>query len=181
MRHSTLLAALALTLGLAGCPTTPGTPPVDAARDDTGGNDAAMPVDAGVDTGGSDVDAFVADTGVDSGGGTDAGGDVDSGGGSDAGGDPCAPHTFVVETPGSVYTFDGSAANPTLTLCRGTTYMFDLSAVPGFHPMQITSAGSLLMALPGGVTTSYTIPSTAPLPDAYSCSIHGFGGAIMVP
>jgi hypothetical protein len=162
------------------------------------GHDAFVGTDANVDAG---MDAFAAvDANIDAGhdGGSDANVDAGHDGGSDGGHDafvppdtnPCMPHTFVVTTDGSSYTIDG-AVNPTLTLCRGVTYTFNLSTVPSFHPLglytTVPTAGVLptpgtpLMMFSGMATTSYMIPATAPFPVVYRCTVHNFGGAVVVP
>lgn len=179
------LLFVVISLSAAGCGNSTSTDAgtdagVDAPMPHDSGLDAAMHVDAGVDMGGSDagVDAGSVDASVDA-GGTDAG-SADAGT-PDAAVDPCLPHTFVVTTDGASYQFDGGAHNPTLTLCHGVTYMFDLTAIPSFHPMEILSAGVTVMAVPAGATTSYTIPATIGVPDQYRCAVHHFGGAIIVP
>src|SRR5579872_641391 len=47
---------------------------------------------------------------------------------------------FTVQSPGYYYSINGSAANPTLTLVRGKTYTFQISA-SSIHPFYIESPG----------------------------------------
>jgi hypothetical protein len=158
-------SSLFLVLLLAACGGTPATP------DSGGGNDAASPTDGGTDaasapdTGGAPVDAATT---------VDAASDIDAF-------VDCSPRTFLVSTPGFAYTFDGDAINPTLHLCAGVTYTFDTMDVDSSHPMQLTQGATMLLAIPAGAITTYTVPSSGPQPDAYSCVPHGFGGDIIVP
>jgi hypothetical protein len=94
----------------------------------------------------------------------------------------CSSHSFVVTTPSFAYVFDGGSANPTLTLCRGVTYTFDMDAVNMIHPMDFRNGTTLLHAFtPGDSSTySYTVPATGTLPDNYNCRIHNFGGSISI-
>ncbi len=162
--------SLFLVVLLAACGGSPAATDAGSTPDDGGGNvDAANDVDTGtpdVDTGTPDVDAGTL---------VDAATDVD------AAVDPCAPHTFVVTTPGSAYSFDGGPNNATLTLCAGVTYMFDMSVVPTVHPMEFRVGAATVATFAPGITTSYTVPAAAAeQPDAYVCTIHLFGGAITI-
>jgi hypothetical protein len=175
-----LFALFALfALGACGSPTPAspdtGTSPTDA------GHDAAPPMD---DAG------PVADAGSDAAPITDAGASVDAATVTDASSTDdaavtCTPsgHTFMVHVDPvgglSAYTIDGTMGNPALQLCAGASYMFDLTTVSTSHPMQITGGATTALFL-GGVTTSYTAPTAAPFPTAYSCEIHGFGGSVVV-
>jgi hypothetical protein len=87
-----------------------------------------------------------------------------------------------VTTPGFYYVFDGgSQHNPPLTLCKGVTYMFDLTGVASAHPMEFRAMdGSQLLNLGRGSVVSYTVPTTAPFPASYDCIIHSFGNTITV-
>jgi hypothetical protein len=79
----------------------------------------------------------------------------------------------------AAYVIDG-ASNPSLTLCRGTTYVFAVNA-PG-HPFYIktvkgTGTGN---AYDSGVTgngadagnVTFAVPGTAPSTLYYDCSLH---------
>lgn len=122
------------------------------------------------------------DAGVD--GGPDVGTDANVDGGTDAAidGGPCAPRTFVVHTPTYAYDFDGiTGDNPTLTLCRGVTYTFDMRDVPSYHPMDLRNGGTVLATFEGGSVSTYLVPTSAPFPTVYLCNIHAFGGTVTVP
>jgi hypothetical protein len=91
-----------------------------------------------------------------------------------------AAGTLMVTNQGaSAYLIDG-AANPTLTLCRGSTYTFSINT-PG-HPFYIKSVQSIgtANAYDVGVTGNgaatgnvmFTVPSAAPNTLFYDCSIH---------
>jgi len=99
---------------------------------------------------------------------------------ADAG--PCGPttlHVTVLPTaPSGAYSFNGGTGDPTLTLCRGVTYTFDLSGVSALHPLEIKAGTTLVATIEGGQTGSYTVPTMAPFPDTYDCRIHGFGGTV---
>jgi hypothetical protein len=100
--------------------------------------------------------------------------------GSDAA--PCrAAGTIVVTNQGSsAYVIDG-VSNPTLTLCRGSTYTFSVNT-PG-HPFYIKTVQSTgtTNAYNTGVTGNgaaagnvvFVVPTSAPDPLFYVCSIHG--------
>src|SRR5579885_1496639 len=47
---------------------------------------------------------------------------------------------FTVASPGFFYSINGTGVNPTITLVRGKTYTFAVSA-SSFHPFLIQSAG----------------------------------------
>lgn len=174
-----VLAALALSSALVACGSTASTPDTGGGGTDAG-TDAARVADAGTDAGAVPMDA-AADTSVILDAGGDGGPDAFV---SDAGTDApivaCTAHTFVVTSDGASYAIDGHALNPTLSLCPGVTYTFDLTAVSTFHPMELLAGLTSVAAFPGGMTTSYTTPAAAPFPDSYRCSIHGFGGLVTV-
>lgn len=91
------------------------------------------------------------------------------------------PADFAVTYPGnpsSVYAFNGTGANPTLTLIRGQTYTFSVST-PGSHPFQIVSpAGTTTGNNTSSGTIMFRVPTNA-VNYSYRCSIHGFGGQIL--
>jgi hypothetical protein len=69
------------------------------------------------------------------------------------------------------------AANPTLILTRGQTYLFDLSGVGAQHPFVINSnnanAGGTLYAGPASATTiSFTPDLVMPATIYYHCQVH---------
>lgn len=92
--------------------------------------------------------------------------------------------TFAVTVAGGVFVIDGSA-NPTLTLTRGSSYIFDLSDNSNSgHPLVfkdslgnaystgVTSTGS---AGSSGAQVQIDIASNAPSSLRYACSVHGNG------
>ena len=127
-------------------------------------------------------DAYVADAAFvpDVGAAVDSARATDTGPRDDAAVDPCTPRTIVVTTPGFSYSFDGGPPDGTLTLCAGVTYMFDLTAVPAVHPMQFRMGSTSLADFAPGMTSSYTVPTSGAMPDAYVCTVHLFGGVISV-
>jgi len=91
-----------------------------------------------------------------------------------------AAGTFTVTNQGmSAYLIDGTA-NPTLTLCRGSTYVFAISATG--HPFYVNSVQGTgtTNAYNTGVTNNgtdmgnvtFVVDSTAPNSLFYNCSIH---------
>jgi len=117
-------------------------------------------------------------------GGADAtGGAMSTGGRLATGGSAASCHaagTLTVTNQGTTaYVIDGTA-NPTLTLCRGSTYTFAINA-PG-HPFYIkTIQGTgTTNAYSGGVTgngatsgnVTFAVDSAAPNTLFYDCSIH---------
>jgi hypothetical protein len=80
----------------------------------------------------------------------------------------------------SAYLFDNAMSNPTLTLCRGTTYTFAINA--SGHPFYIKTAQVIGTGSTwdGGVTNNgaeagnvvFVVPSDAPDTLFYQCSIH---------
>lgn len=86
---------------------------------------------------------------------------------------------YVVTTPGHYYAISGlTGENPVLTLQRGRTYTFQISASPA-HPFAILDAPA------GNVTNNnitsglltFTVPATAQT-YRYRCTTHGFGNVI---
>ena len=89
--------------------------------------------------------------------------------------------TYVVTVVGGVYYLDGSS-NPTLTMERGNSYVFDLSdSSNSGHPLAFKSGTSPYTT---GVTTTGTagqsgaqvridVSSTAPATLRYYCTVHG--------
>ena len=83
---------------------------------------------------------------------------------------------FTVTSPGFFYSISGlSGQNPTLTLVRGKTYTFAVSA-SSIHPFLIKSPGVSNNNISSG-TITYTVPNVVSN-YTYICSIHGFGGTI---
>ena len=97
--------------------------------------------------------------------------------------------TLTVTNSGmSAYVID-QVENPTLTFCRGSTYVFSVNA-PG-HPFYIKTVMSTGTAntFDTGVTgngadvgdVTFAVPSTAPDPLFYNCSLHAaMSGAIRI-
>jgi len=113
-----------------------------------------------------------------SGGSTSAGGTGGSGGGTTA---SChAAGTLTVTNQGmTAYVID-SATNPTLTLCRGSTYTFAVNATG--HPFYIKTVqgAGTADAYSTGVTGNgadvgnvvFVVDSSAPSTLFYDCSLH---------
>jgi hypothetical protein len=111
-------------------------------------------------------------------GGTISGG---TGGAGGQGGGAClAAGTLQVTNSGmSAYVIDG-ASNPSLTLCRGSSYDFVIST-PG-HPFYINkvqgvgTANAYDQGVTGNGTTSgtltFAVPVDAPATLYYNCSLH---------
>ena len=165
---------------------------IDAGADSPAPEDATLdaPGDAGTDTG-------VRDTGVDSGldTGSDAGADSAADGGADADdgatdaaadgadgadGAACPVTTFnVVNNGTSAYTING-VDNPTLSVCRGMTFTFNINAVG--HPFYLKSiqGSGTGDAYTDGVTNNgidtgtitWTVSAAAPTPLFYDCEFH---------
>jgi hypothetical protein len=95
---------------------------------------------------------------------------------------PALTADFAVTYPGnppSTYAFNGTGANPTITLIRGETYTFSVNT-PGSHPFRILNAPAA--ALTGNNTSFGTITFKVPTNTvnyAYECSVHHFGGQIL--
>lgn len=102
-----------------------------------------------------------------------------------------APTTFEVGSSGmSAYLIDG-ASNPTLTLTRGQTYDFQVSAAG--HPFWIATARGAgdteANAFSAGVagngsspgTVTFTVPASAPATLFYQCGFHDpMGGTLNI-
>ena len=98
-----------------------------------------------------------------------------------------APGTFSVTNSGMTsYTID-MMSNPTLTLCRGSTYMFSMNATG--HPFYIKTSATTgtTPAYDMGVTNNgadsgtitFAVPASAPSTLFYHCSLHTqMGGTI---
>lgn len=97
-----------------------------------------------------------------------------------ASGTPPAGSAFSVTNFGlSAFTINGSS-NPTLTLTRGQTYTFNISAIG--HPFWIKTIQSIgtINAFSTGVTNNgidsgtitFTVPTNAPAQLFYDCQIH---------
>jgi hypothetical protein len=113
-------------------------------------------------------------------GGSPEGTGGNGGSGGQNGGACRAAGTLEVTASGmTAYVIDGSA-NPSLTLCRGSTYIFSINA-PG-HPFYINTvqgtgtANAYSPGVTGNGTTSgkltFAVPADAPATLYYNCSIH---------
>ncbi|MFW6067722.1 MAG: hypothetical protein ACOC97_05235 [Myxococcota bacterium] len=129
------------------------------------------------DNGDPPQDGGPADTGVEA----DAGGDASP---EDGGSVDCEPQTFAVSaeaTDLTDYTFEGLGADPSLTLCRGVTYTFEIDAA-AIHPFWIKTEPSTgtVNAYDDGVTNNGTsngtitfeVPESAPDELHYNCENH---------
>lgn len=83
---------------------------------------------------------------------------------------------FTVASPGFFYAINGNQPNPTITLVRGKTYTFAVSA-SSVHPFFINSPGVQNNNISQG-TITYSVPTTVSNYN-YFCSIHGFGARIL--
>jgi hypothetical protein len=104
-----------------------------------------------------------------------------TGSGGAGGGASChAAGTLQVTNTGtSAYVIDG-ASNPTLTFCRGSTYVFAVNATG--HPFYINSVQGTgtSNAYSSGVTgngtdsrnVTFAVPTSAPATLFYNCSLH---------
>lgn len=106
----------------------------------------------------------------------------------DAFGQPKPPADFLVTTSGSTSYVINGQFNPTLTLTRGQTYIFDLSTVSIAHPFLINSnagnTGGTIYAGPAtGTLVSFTPDFVMPSTIYYHCGNHAaMTGAInLVP
>ena len=87
---------------------------------------------------------------------------------------------MVTNQSRSAYVFDGNLSNPTLTLCRGSRYVFSLNA--SGHPFYIKTVPTADTAntWDDGVTNNgaevgdvvFEVPMSAPDPLYYQCSEH---------
>lgn len=100
---------------------------------------------------------------------------------------PPPPADFYVTSP-SVFAINGEGANPTLTLVRGSNYVFDVSTDPS-HPFRIStgtspsdppySNGVFNNNISSG-RLSFNVPLNAPDTLYYVCSVHFFSGIINI-
>ena len=91
-----------------------------------------------------------------------------------------ASGTLTVTNNGMSAYVINQASNPSLTFCRGNTYVFSLNA--SGHPFYIKTVQSTgtADAFNSGVTgngtevgnVTFVVPSTAPDPLYYNCSLH---------
>jgi len=115
--------------------------------------------------------------------GSGTGGVMGTGGGGSGGGPGASCHAAgtlnVLNSGASAYTIDG-ASNPDLTLCRSSTYVFNINT-PG-HPFFIKTVQSTGSdnAFSDGVTgngtatgvVTFVVPGDAPDTLFYNCSLH---------
>ncbi|MDB6132276.1 MAG: hypothetical protein JWM59_519 [Verrucomicrobiales bacterium] len=91
-----------------------------------------------------------------------------------------APADFIVTATGgeSDYTINGAGGSPVLTLVRGRTYTFDITACT-CHPLRIDGApaGSVINNNISNGRLTFNVP-LAEADYTYVCSIHFFGNAI---
>ena len=122
--------------------------------------------------------------GTGAGGDTGAGGTIDSGAGGSGGSDgsvSChAPGALQVTNSGrTAYVIDG-ASNPSLTFCRGSTYVFAVNATGHpFYIKTVQSAGTgnaYSSGVDGNGTevgnVTFAVPADAPDTLFYDCSLH---------
>jgi hypothetical protein len=104
---------------------------------------------------------------------------------ADAGAACHAPGTLmVVNSAMTAYLVD-SVANPTLTFCRGNTYVFSVNATG--HPFYVKTVRSngttnaFTMGVTGNGTdvgdVTFMVPASAPDTLFYDCSIHAVMGS----
>jgi len=98
--------------------------------------------------------------------------------------------TFTVTNNGVTdYRFDGTLLDPTLTLIRGRTYAFNVTATG--HPFYIATAGNDAgaPAFNDGVTgnnvangtLTFVVPATAPNTLFYQCGVHNqMSGTLLI-
>ncbi len=89
---------------------------------------------------------------------------------------PVAPDFTVTVGPGLIYKVNG-VTNAPLTLVRGQTYTFDLTAVPSFHPFIINSnqndnAGTIYSGPSSATTIMFTPDQVMPATIYYHCNVH---------
>lgn len=151
-----------------------------AGDDDTSDDDDDVAVDSGGHNHTEDASTTEDSSVVDSSTDEDSGVAVDSGVVTDSG--ACANQTLTVTNSGaSAYIING-ATNPSLTLCKGFTYTFNISA--SGHPFWIKSvqgAGTSNGFAGGGLSANgkdtgsivFTVPAGAPATLFYNCEFHG--------
>jgi len=84
---------------------------------------------------------------------------------------------FTVSSPGSSYTINGTAANPTLTVVRGELYTFSVGT-SSVHPFRVLNSAGVTNNNISSGTITWRVPTNA-VDYRYECSIHHFGGAIV--
>ena len=87
------------------------------------------------------------------------------------------PADFMVTSNGSQQWLVNGTVNPTLTLTRGTTYTFDLTAFGDEHPFLINANannpfGTLYAGPSSGTTISFTPTAEMPATLYYYCEVH---------
>lgn len=90
---------------------------------------------------------------------------------------PAPPSDFVVGVNGNFQWVINGAVNPTLTLERGHTYTFDLTAFGDAHPFLINSNannpfGTIYAGPADGTVLTFTPGNTWPSTIHYHCSVH---------
>ncbi len=93
-------------------------------------------------------------------------------------GDVIPDYVVTAESFESAYTINGNAGSPELTLIRGRTYTFSVSACD-CHPFEIVGApaGSVTNNNIFDGTITFNVPANA-ADYSYQCSVHFFGGTI---
>lgn len=100
------------------------------------------------------------------------------------------PADFNISTPGGAYnyTINGfGSTDPTLTLTRGVTYVFQIDASPE-HPFALVSNTTTFDLYDDGVVNNntslgrivFSVPTNAPSTLYYICWYHYFGGVINI-
>ena len=138
----------------------------------SGGGAGTAPDSGSGGAGGSSPDAGTGGTAGSSGG--DSGSSTDA---ADASACRPAGTMTVTNTGSTAYRFDGNTVNnPSITLCRGSTYTFAVSS-PG-HPFYLrTEAGATYdMGVTGNGASNgsvvFVVPQGAPDRLIYVCSLH---------
>lgn len=90
---------------------------------------------------------------------------------------PPPPNTFVVTANANLQYEMNSAVNPTLTLTRGVTYTFDLTAITDEHPFVINDQpvfpfAPYILAPAYGQLVSFTPTAAMPSTIHYHCTVH---------
>lgn len=169
-------AVACCTLLVASCSDdeSPSTPGPDGGTDVA--PDRGSTVDSGRDSGAPDVNDSGANEDADA--GADSG--DDAGEDAEAGGPACSPNgtLFTVTNSGAASYIINGVMDPVLTLCRGYTYMFAVTA-PG-HPFWIKTAqtigtgdGAPNVTNNGAVAGTVTFaPAAAQASPFYICQYH---------
>jgi hypothetical protein len=84
---------------------------------------------------------------------------------------------FIVGSPGSFYSINGTSPNPTITVIRGELYTFAVST-SSTHPFRILNSAGVTNNNISNGTISWRVPTNA-VDYRYECSIHHFSGAIV--